>query len=437
MVVEQSEPLTRTDSPPTDAITPTDGSGHKLPAARRTGRKFWITLHLYVGLCAGGLFVLSSLTGGLLVFYKTIDDWLNPEQILTRPVESWLPLEVIVTRAQATHPEFPPLENLTYPLHDRGPFQAWFRVPDATPGATHWQVITIDPSIGRIVSDRQWGRYVMSFLYELHKSLLLEETGETIVGVVACVLFISVGSGMYLWWPARGNLRRAFTFTSGSSVIRRHHDLHKLGGMSGALVLLILSITGFYLAFPGPVTSTVRLFSPVRDDQSEVEPRAIPHDAAHRLPVTEVVAIAQRALPEAKLMWIGFPSRPDAVYSVGLRQPGEVREAEGQSQVWIDPYSGAVLRVRDSRTFTVGETIVTWLFPLHSGEAFGLTGRWIVLLTGFVPSLLYVTALRMWWLKRRAHRRQRPASLSQDHDLSSLAYALVKSIRRPGPRQSK
>jgi uncharacterized iron-regulated membrane protein len=52
---------------------------------------------------------------------------------------------------------------------------------------------------------------------------------------------------------------------------------------------------------------------------------------------------------------------------------------------------------------------LSWLFPLHNGEAFGLTGRWIMFFAGFTPLLLYVTALRMWWLKRVAHRRRREA----------------------------
>ncbi len=180
----------------------------------------------------------------------------------------------------------------------------------------------------------------------------------------------------------------------------------ELSGISGALVLLILAGTGFYLAFPSPVTSAVRLFSPIRDVPPETELHSTPRRDAPRLPVREAVAIAQRTFPDAKVMWIGFPSRPEDVFTVGLRQPGEVREAEGQSQVWIDQYSGAVLHVQDWRTFTKGETFVAWLFPLHNGEAFGLPGRWIVLLTGFIPSVLYVTALRMWWLKRRAHQRQ-------------------------------
>lgn len=75
--------------------------------------------------------------------------------------------------------------------------------------------------------------------------------------------------------------------------------------------------------------------------------------------------------------------------------------------VWLDQYSGVLLKVRDWQAFTVGETFVAWLFPLHNGEAFGLIGRWIVFFAGLIPLVLYVTALRMWWIKRQAHQRQK------------------------------
>lgn len=213
---------------------------------------------------------------------------------------------------------------------------------------------------------------------------------------MAGVLFLSVGSGIYLWWPSPGQLRRAFSY---KSWLKQHSPplrAPQLSGMSGAAILLILAGTGFYLAFPSLITSLVQIFSAVRQVQPESEPHSTLPTGTHRLPVTEAVAIAQRTFPDANVMWIGFPSRPLDVFTVGLRQPGEVGETEGQSQVWIDQYSEAVLRIQDWRTFTKGETFVAWLFPLHNSEAFGLPGRWIVFLTGFVPPILYVIALRMW-----------------------------------------
>ncbi|MBK8379026.1 MAG: PepSY domain-containing protein [Nitrospira sp.] len=115
------------------------------------------------------------------------------------------------------------------------------------------------------LSDRQWGSFFVSFIYELHQELLLGKPGEVFVGILAVFLLVSIRTGLYLWWPALGKLRRALSFQSGGSPIRRHYDVHKLTGLAGTLLLTLLAVTGFYLEFPDAVTSVVRWFSPVRD----------------------------------------------------------------------------------------------------------------------------------------------------------------------------
>jgi len=54
-----------------------------------------------------------------------------------------------------------------------------------------------------------------------------------------------------------------------------------------------------------------------------------------------------------------------------------------------------------------------WLFPLHSGTAFGQAGKVAMCLTGLAPLLLVLTGLWVWARKRRAEavelaRRQKP-----------------------------
>jgi hypothetical protein len=81
MIVSQLQPVRvpsntsrpQTSAPPAVAALP--------QPARKVWRKVWLNLHLYIGLLGGALFVLTSLTGSLLVFYKTIDEWMNPEQL--------------------------------------------------------------------------------------------------------------------------------------------------------------------------------------------------------------------------------------------------------------------------------------------------------------------------------------------------------------------
>lgn len=374
--------------------------------AGKSLKKLWLQVHLYVGLIGGALFMLTSLTGSLLVFYKTIDEWLNPEQVI-RTVGTDQPLSDIVAGARTAHPDWSPPDTLIFPLHERDTFHAWFKDPAAASPEERWHVVAVDPSTARPLSNRQWGSFFVSFIYELHQELLLGKPGEVFVGILALFLLLSIGSGLYLWWPSPGKLRRALTFQSDGSLIRQHYDLHKLTGLAGAILLTLLALTGFYLEFPTAVTSVVRWFSPVRDLSPEEQPRSEWQVGVPRIPPEQVIEIAHATFPDARAMWIGLPQHARDSYSVGLRQPGEVRQAGGQTEVWIDQYSGAVLQVQDWRQFTGGETFLAWLFPLHNGEAFGLTGRWLILVAGFMPLLLYVTALRMWWLKRDAHRRRR------------------------------
>ena len=48
------------------------------------------------------------------------------------------------------------------------------------------------------------------------------------------------------------------------------------------------------------------------------------------------------------------------------------------------------------------EQACDWLSKLHSGQAFGWTGRILVFITGLICPLLFVTGLIRWLQKRRA-----------------------------------
>lgn len=372
-------------------------------------RKLWLRVHLYLGLFGGALFVLMSLTGSFLVFYKAIDEWLNPIQLTTSGSGPYKPLNEVVETAQAAAPSGGWLDSLELPFHEREVFKAWQKVPTGQPEQFRWYQVAIDPYTGAILSrDREWGGYLVSFIYELHESLLIDELGQTLVGFVAIFLLVSIGTGVFLWWPRSGKVRQAFLPVTGGSLIRRHYQLHKLSGAYSAIVLAVLAFTGVYLAFPTYVIPLVSVFSSVDGASDDGPVQSHPISGAPSLSVEQAVGLAQSLFPDGTITYIGIPHEATDAYEMTMRRPGDVRESVGSSMVWLDQYSGAVLKVRDWRAFTAGETFVAWLFPLHNGEAFGLIGRWIVFFAGFIPLVLYVTALRMWWLKRQAHRRQKP-----------------------------
>jgi uncharacterized iron-regulated membrane protein len=97
-----------------------------------------------------------------------------------------------------------------------------------------------------------------------------------------------------------------------------------------------------------------------------------------------------------------------------LRQPGEVGTRFPRTNVWIDATDGRILATRDPTHNSGGDIFMDWLHPLHSGEAFGLAGRLIILLSGIVPILLLITGSIRWLQKKRASQTmpRQPASSS-------------------------
>ena len=103
-----------------------------------------------------------------------------------------------------------------------------------------------------------------------------------------------------------------------------------------------------------------------------------------------------------------LPSSPTGVYVVGKQSESEPNRTKTYRNVGVDQYTGQVLQVQDRAAFTAGERFLEWLFPLHSGEAFGAIGRPLTLLIGVVPLALFVTGFLRWRQKRRG--RAPPAS---------------------------
>lgn len=70
----------------------------------------------------------------------------------------------------------------------------------------------------------------------------------------------------------------------------------------------------------------------------------------------------------------------------------------------VDQYSGDILNIYDRGTGSIGDVFLDWQWPLHSGHAFGWTGRILVFLSGLACPILYVTGVIRWMQKRKAKK---------------------------------
>jgi uncharacterized iron-regulated membrane protein len=156
------------------------------------------------------------------------------------------------------------------------------------------------------------------------------------------------------------------------------------------------------MIFKPATRATVGLFSQLRAEPDYG--KSSPAPGGTPIGLDETVAIASNVFPDGRLHWILLPSTPSGVYVVGKQSRDEPNRTKTFRNVGVDQYSGQVLYAQDRNAFTAGEKLLEWLFPLHTGEAFGALGRSIVLVVGVTPFVLYVTGFLRWRQKRRVRR---------------------------------
>lgn len=237
----------------------------------------------------------------------------------------------------------------------------------------------------------------MTWIYDLHYCLKLGPLGGTIFGWAGLALAMLLASGIWAWWP-RGGWAKALRFKAGAAPVRRLYDWHKLAGLAGAPLLLLLTLTGVMLALPQETDSVL---SPMLGQAQKAPVQ--PADAApgRDIPVSRAVAVAQAALPGARAVWVELPGRGQGAYRLRLAQPADPSPRFPHSWVMVDRHSGAVLATADVARGGALDIWLKWLHPLHDGSAAGLPLRLAVVLAGLVPVALYVTGVWRWWIRRR------------------------------------
>jgi uncharacterized iron-regulated membrane protein len=368
------------------------------PALRRA----WLRVHLYLGLAAGGLFAVLGLSGSALVFYLELDTLLNPQIAVVQPAVAPSP-DAVLQRLQALHPERDGPWRIEMPLAPDRPLMVRYYNPPETAGRGFAPLmLTLDPVTLAETSHRFWGDYAMTWLYDLHYTLLAGPTGRSVVGWSGVLLLVSLLTGLALWWPGPKRLKAALKPVLRKGPVRLTYDLHVLGGIYGLVVLLALAFTGMVLALPEIARPLVAAASPL--EPGFRAPAGLVGEGEPPLSLDAALEIARQVFPDAELRWVetsGVQGRP---ISLRFYRAGEPGRRFARNQVWIDPGTGAILAVRDTRQDSAGDRFMDWMHPLHNGEAFGLAGRALAVVGGLLPAVLLVTGWLRWRHKRAARQ---------------------------------
>jgi uncharacterized iron-regulated membrane protein len=376
-------------------------------------------VHLWTGLVFGTLLVLQGLTGAALSWRHELDRLLNPGLLHVAPppqLRDGGPMRVSPATAQAAldrlsaDPRYGRPTLLMFPERAGDVFIAWYRpvpAPTWTQGVT--RQVMLDPATLAVTGERNWGEaglsrpLLMPTLFHLHRYLMAGEGGKVVVAIEGIALMLAALTGLVVWWPkmTAAAIGHALTVRFGGSWPRLSFQLHRSAGFFVAPLFLFTGFSGVHFNMPAWITPAIKAVAPLPAQGKAVN---LSDPASPRIGPRLALESAQAAFPEARITRLTMPAGPSQPYEVRVRQEGELRHGDGATRISVDGGDGKVLRVLDPMRATGGDAFIATLYPLHTGEAFGLAGRAWISLYGLMPLAFFVTGLVVWIKFRRARK---------------------------------
>lgn len=404
--------------------------------ANGRARKFWNTVHRWVGLATALFLIVASVTGSLLAFNHELDELLNPDMLRVAPRDvPMLSPDALARKAEEALPnavargmslDGAPGRSATISVAGR--------IDPATGEgiALGFNEVFLDPYDGRVLGSREYGAFrldaahLMPFVYVLHYSMHLPgKWGLWLMGAVAVLWFFDSFVGAYLTFPPRRATRAGgeppvdelrardwlsrwkpawFIKTKGSAY-RITFDAHRASGLWLWPVLAVLALSSVYLNLArevfNPVVGLFATVTPYPEDVSSSRKVETPIslDAAIEAATRDLARSPETLSPS----FVVYNERR-AVYRVAFGSPDPHNSwfRVRFENVFIDGADGSVRARWGTESGASGDYFNAFMFPLHSGQIFALPGRILICIAGLVITTLSVTGIVIWWKKRTA-----------------------------------
>lgn len=348
-------------------------------------------LHRYLGLILGLLLILIGITGSLLIFEREIETFITSKQFgNVTPKEQTISIDRITKIAQYTYPDWD-IEYIRWSKNPQKPLTLRMVERDINPNIymDGEHQVFIDPYTGKVLGDRVERYTYYRFLLNLHYRLFVPgDAGVYVTGITGLLLLIISVTGIYLWSGWR-RLISGFKIKLKASVKRANYDIHKVAGIIASVFLLAIAFTGVCWNFEDYTYPAINAltFSP---EEKEISIESV--QGKQRLQPSLILAQAQKTLPEINVEFFSYPyEATDPFYIDGTKD--EI--------VAVDPYTAEVLRVTLPENITLGDRITSSFFPLHNGAFGGISTRILYVFVGLSPTVLFITGLTMYRLRRR------------------------------------
>ena len=368
-------------------------------------RRLTLALHLWLGVGLGIYAAVIGLSGSALVFLPELQQAAHPAWFRTgSPGRGDATLATLITRIHTLYPGQPVLgiDALDTP-----------QKPAVVYVDDHGRQRTVyaDQASGAILAAPLRYQGLLGRCAELHVYLLGGSVGYLVNGLCGAGFTVLCLSGLLLWWPGAGRVRRGLRVHRGAGARRRVWELHTVGGFWASGLLLAVAATGVLFIFPKPVLTGLAWLSGSRAGAAAwlAAPPAAARLANEQPLSPDAALLRAEAVLQARgegnysVHYLALPVSANGVYDA-IAYPRGGPDYALPVYLYLDGATGALLRAVDARAQPFGIRIATYAYALHFGTMGGLAMRVLWVLLGLAPAALWVTGLLVWWnrgLRRR------------------------------------
>jgi len=380
--------------------------GMKSLALRGQLRRVVTRLHRWAGLAVMACLLVAAVTGTWLVFRVEMDRLVNPEQRIVQAETQRLPLASII---ESVERRFPRASVHTLILQDRADDSISAYLDSKDGAALEFDRVFFNPYTGAFLGGRNTQDLVFTranvdpLIDRLHYSLWIKNWGLSLMGVVAFVWLATSVVGLGLAWPAAWRRIQGWlpvlSARTDRGAYQTNYRVHRAIGVWCFPVLSLLAFTSFYQNMPQYVRPVVNAFSPLATPPPG---RPVAGGASIVTPDRALESLAVR-FPDGEAQSIGI-NRRSGRYSILFRLPGDL-STDGGNWVFADMVTGDIVGEKIEKTSRAGDRFLAWIFPLHTGTAFGMPGRIVIAAVGVGLVAMILSGFYVWLIKWRMRRR--------------------------------
>jgi len=345
-------------------------------------RRAWFQIHKWLGIALAVLIIPLSLSGAALVWSDWINERINPQ----RYPEVGAPLlapSVYAASAKKIAEPGERIVSIAFPDR-RGSVQVTLIKSTAGSGRPPRAWAWLDPKTAAPIERAGTGDGVLRVLHIIHGSLMWPGPGRQIVGWIGVAMLLSSLSGLWLWWPLKGSVRRGLRWNRRPDF---NSNLHHTGGFWIALPLAVLSLTGAWIAFPTVFSRSTAPAGP----GGTAQPLATPE-----LTVDQVLAAARSLNAGGRVALITWPTDKKAEWSIAMKSGATTTDVKVQE-------AGASASLVPERP----QSIAQIMRRIHEGHGMPLIWQIVIFIGGILPAALAVTGIMMWLRMRRRRAKHR------------------------------